>query len=176
MGITQSDVRKKHMFCNCEHISSPRASPDMILSAFHVKFYDEQNARPQKQMPQFKKHQTQIIQKMGPRPSARPSVRASVESGERQHPGKRENDMAPQKWAKTNAQDMGPQKVKKQMCRIWAFKKVNNKTMLRKLASNKSQQNNNVQDMGSQQSQAKTMFRIPSDTIPDTIRVQFRVI
>ena len=41
MVLTQSDLRKKQMFCKYGYISRPKGFPDMILSAFHVTFNDE---------------------------------------------------------------------------------------------------------------------------------------
>ena len=41
LGVcTQNDLRKKHTFYKCGHMSGPRASPDMILNAFNVTFHD----------------------------------------------------------------------------------------------------------------------------------------
>ena len=46
MVLTHSDLRKKDMFYKCDHISGPKRSPDMILSAVNMKFHSYKNKIP----------------------------------------------------------------------------------------------------------------------------------
>ena len=41
-----SDLCEKHMFYKIGHNSSPRGSPDMILTAFDVKFHEKKDEIP----------------------------------------------------------------------------------------------------------------------------------
>ena len=46
MVLTQSGLCEKHMFYKTAPISAPRKSPDMICTAFHVKFHAWKNGIP----------------------------------------------------------------------------------------------------------------------------------
>ena len=46
MGLTQSVLGKNTVFFKYAHNSSPRGSPDMILTAFDVKFHEQKNEIP----------------------------------------------------------------------------------------------------------------------------------
>ena len=79
MVITQFNLCTNICFYKYAHNSSPKGSPDMIVSAFDVKFYIKAEGMPpkacrtSKQIPTNKK----VQEEMCPRPIVRPS-RGSV--------------------------------------------------------------------------------------------------
>ena len=87
MGLTQNVLSKNVCFYKYAHNSVPRGSPDMILIAFDVKFYEKKDeippraCRPPKKFQKFKKNASG----MGP-PPARPPERGVRGA---QPPGKR---------------------------------------------------------------------------------------
>ena len=46
MGLTQFNLSKNLCFYKYAHNSGPRDSPDMILSAFYVKFHEKKDEIP----------------------------------------------------------------------------------------------------------------------------------
>ena len=79
MGLTQGVLDKNICFYKYAHNSGPRRSPDMILTAFDVKFHEKKDELPPEAWnPQTKIKKSQKVRKMQPKmgppepPFARP--------------------------------------------------------------------------------------------------------
>ena len=87
MVIAQFNLYTKIWFYKFAHNSGPKGSPDMILSAFHVKFYawkteiPPRACKPPNKIPKVhKKQQSKCTRKWVPRAPVRPSGRSGGRS------------------------------------------------------------------------------------------------
>ena len=93
MGPTQSVLYKNILFYTYAHNSSPKGSPDMILSAFYIAFHEKKDElppeawNPKTKIPKNTKSLNKLKNATQNGPPEPPPARPCGGSGERQPPG-----------------------------------------------------------------------------------------